>query len=143
MRCLVKNSFAFTFIEILVVIILISLSLGLLIPKLGNFFDIENEKTTKILNKILQEAYNTSVSENRPIMIWGVKGGKLIHYENKVVDLEKVVFRVKVNENYQEGLKYYFFVYPEGLMDKVEMIFEDDSKLESNPLLIKFTYNIS
>ncbi len=138
-----KYNSGFTLIEVLVVIALITLSMALLMPRIEDFFDIENNKTTKILNRILLEAYNISISENRPVLIWGVKGGRLIHCAGKIFDLEKTVFRVRVNESYQEGLKYYFFVYPDGLMDKVEIIFENDMELSSNPLLVRFTNKIS
>ena len=48
------------------------------------------------------------------------------------------VFSATVNNRSQEGIKYYFFVYPSGIMDSVQIMFDNNDKIESEPLLLKF-----
>jgi len=43
-----------------------------------------------------------------------------------------------VNGKNEEGIKYYFFVYPSGIMDSVQIMFENNAKIKSEPLLLHF-----
>jgi len=128
----------FTLLEVLVVIVILTIGFVSFVPKLGSFFDKENNETIQFINTLITKAYKKAVEEDRPVIIWGVKGSNNIYLGGKNYEFKKDVFSVKVNDSYQEGLRYYFFIYPSGIMDKVEILFEDNEKVVSLPVLLRF-----
>ncbi len=132
------NRLGFTLIEIMIVMVILTMTFVSAVPKIEGFFNSASANRENLLNSILADAYTKSVKSDKPIMIWGVKGSGNIYMGKKRYLLKNEVFSATVNNRSQEGIKYYFFVYPSGIMDSVQIMFDNNDKIESEPLLLKF-----
>ncbi len=127
----------FVLIELVIAMAIISVLFFFFMPRVAFFLTIKKaDEDVSILNEITEMAYKDAVDTGNSSIIWGIKGSSNIHYRDKKFVLPHEVFSVKVNGEYQEGLRYYFFVYPDGIMDRVKMVFENDKVMISNPLLL-------
>lgn len=126
-------------IELVVVIAMLSVLLISFMPNITSFFSTQqNDECIKILDEITQIAYKDAVKNGHFSVIWGIKGSKNIYYKNKRYSFPYEVFSVKVNRKYQKGLKYYFLIYPDGIMDEVKIEFENNKIVKSSPILLSW-----
>ncbi|GMT43922.1 MAG: hypothetical protein IEMM0003_0741 [bacterium] len=128
----------FTFLEVMVVMVILTMAFVSAIPNIEGFFNSANANRSNILNTILADAYKKAIASDKPVMIWGVKDSDTIHMGGKSYKLKNGIFSAVVNGTNQEGIKYYFFVYPSGIMDSVQIMFSNDERFESEPLLLDF-----
>lgn len=132
------NSSGFTLIEIMVAILILSIAFVSTIPKIAGFFKSKGAERTSMFNSVVSDAYKKSLKSDKPIMIWGIKGNDKIYIGQKKYVIKNEVFSAMINGKNEEGIKYYFFVYPSGIMDSVQIMFQNDKKIESEPLLLHF-----
>ncbi len=125
-------------IELLIALAILSIVFFYLAPVSVNFFKKSNDKNIEQLDTAVTMAYKKARQTGMPQIIWGVKGSNNIHFDGKLIYISNDVFDVKVNGSYQYGDEYYFFVYPNGVMDRVSMILFGNIKLYSFPLLLRF-----
>lgn len=129
----------FTLIEVVVVMAILSIAFVSFMPKMTSFFtEKEQDPAIKLLNSLTQKAFEEAREGHCPAVIWGTKGSNHIYYANKQYTLPEDVFDVKVDGGYQEGLRYYFLIYPDGMMDEVKVRFENDKTIQSLPLLLRW-----
>ncbi len=129
----------FTLFELLVALVIIGISLFYLLPKNLKFKSTKTEGLQG-LNSSVSFAYKLAKSTGMAEAVCGDKGSSFIFVAEKRFVLKREVFEVKVNERYPEGLKYCFFVYPQGLMDRVLIRFSDEKRALSEPLLLGFSF---
>ena len=128
----------FVLVELIIVLFILSVLFFYLIPSVTNFHSKTVQKDINKLNKIIEIAYNLARKRGEPIEIWGVEGSKLVHLNGKNIELSEEIFEVKINGNSTYGLKYDFYIYPDGIMDKVVMELANYKKIISKPLLMRF-----
>ncbi len=128
----------FVLIELLIALAILSVIFFYLTPIGVNMFTPQSNKDVEKLNMLVKKAYEKSKDTGMPQMIWGLKGSNNIHFNKKLFYLSKDVFDVSVNAVYQQGDKYYFLVYPTGIMDKVAITLFGNKKVVSSPLLLRF-----
>ncbi len=129
----------FTLIEVVVIMAILTVALVAFVPKMTSFFtEKANNPAIELLNRLTQRAFEEARESHCPIAIWGTKGSNHIYYANKQYTLPYDVFDVKVNRNYQEGLRYYFLIYPCGIMDQVKVTFGNGKTIDSLPLLLRW-----
>ncbi len=127
----------FTLIELLVALVIVSVALFYVLPKsLKNYVnvDINLEK----LDKAVKLAEKIAKSSGEAQGICGEKGSNSFFVENQKFELKNEVFDVKINENYVNSLRYCFFVYPQGVMDRVTIKLSNGEALNAKPLLLRF-----
>ncbi len=128
----------FTLFELLVALVIIGISLFYFLPKnlkLNSTKKMEFQK----LNEAVAFAYKLARSTGRAEALCGDKGSSTVFVGQRKFVLNREVFEIKVDDKYTEGLKYCFFVYPQGVMDKVSIRFGDEKRAVSEPLLLEFT----
>ncbi len=128
----------FALVELIIVLFILSMGFLYLIPSITNFHSKTVQKDINKLNKAVEMAYNLARKEGEPIGIWGVMGSRLIHLNGKKIELSEEVFEVKINGNNTYGLKYNFYIYPDGIMDKIVIELANYKKIISKPLLMRF-----
>jgi len=129
----------FTLLELLVALVIIGISLFYLLPK-NLQFKSANTDELQGLNSAVSFAYKLAKLKGEAEPICGDKGSSTVFVGKRKFVLRREVFEVKVNERYPEGLKYCFFVYPQGLMDRVLIRFSDEKRAFSEPLLLGFIF---
>ncbi len=133
-----RNNSGFTLIEIMVVMLILSIAFVYTVPKIAGFFKSKGAERTSMFNSVVADAYKKSLKLDKPIMVWGTKGNNNIYIGQKKYVIKNEVFSAMVNGKNEEGIKYYFFVYPSGIMDSVQIMFENNAKIKSEPLLLHF-----
>ncbi len=128
----------FVLVELLIALAILSIAFFYLAPVSVNIFKTTQNKDIEKLNSIVQMAYKKAKESSMPQMVWGIKGSNNIHFDKKIVYLSKDVFEAKINEKYENGDKYFFFIYPFGIMDRVSLSFFGNKKIKSHPLLLRF-----
>jgi len=128
----------FTLIEIMVVMIILSIAFAFVIPEINNFFSSNAANRINRFDGIIADAYKKAAETDAPVAVWGTEGSDIIHIGKKDYELKNDIFSIIVNGKNPKGIKYYFFVYPDGIMDSVQIVLDNGRKLESFPLLLHF-----
>ncbi len=128
----------FTLIELLVALVIVSIALFYVLPKTLNFY-VKTDKNLNKLDKAILLAKKIAVASGEAQGICGEKGSDTLFVEDQKFELKSEIFDVKVNENYVDGLQYCFYVYPQGVMDRVILKLSNGENLISKPLLLRFS----
>ena len=128
----------FVLVELLIVLVILSFAFFYLIPKLNITTEKKQSKQIETLNLIVKKAFVRAKNSAKAQVVWGFKGSNTLHLGNDKFKLPDDIFSCKINGNYEEGLKCYFFVYPDGVVDFVEIDLGGGLVLKSSPLLLTF-----
>ncbi len=127
----------FTLIELLVALVIVSVALFYVLPKgLKNYVNVD--VNLEELDKAVQLAEKIAKSSGEAQGICGEKGSDSFFVENQKFELKNEVFDVKINKNYVDNLQYCFYVYPQGVMDRVTLKLSNGEVVTSKPLLLRF-----
>ncbi len=128
----------FTLIELLVALVIVSIVLFYMLPKTLNFY-VKTDKNLNQLDKAVLLAKRIAEASGEAQGVCGEKGSNTLFVNDQQFKLKSEIFNVKVNENYADGLEYCFYVYPQGVMDRVTLKLSNGESLISKPLLLRFT----
>ena len=122
----------------MVVVVIIGLGWFLLLPRLNLVQGEKSHTRLDTLNAFLAQI-KTEAEGNQTIQrIYVSVGGEKLTWGNQVYILPAPVSACRINGGTPPGLRYPFSVYPDGIMDSVQMELRSRDRLYSNVLLVRF-----
>jgi len=132
------NHRAFSLVELMIVIVIFGISLMFIVPKMVEKYT-ENNPVVKQFDLVIKNAYNKALAINKGVFVKGVKGSNILSLDNKTYKIDGITSfnSAKINDKPQNGIDFYFGVYPDGIMDTFEIVTANNVKIVSDSLNMK------
>jgi prepilin-type N-terminal cleavage/methylation domain-containing protein len=141
------NNNAFTLIELLIVLVIIGIGFMSMTPKLFENV-VEPNKKIAFFNDLLSKYSKMAYEKGHPIILEGSKNSsKILIKDEELEDNKKpteisIPFDTQMNSIEVNGekffsSKFYINIYPDKLCDHFIISYNDDTSIESVPILLK------
>ena len=142
-----NNDKAFTLIELLIVLLIIGIGFMSITPKLFENV-VEPNKKVAFYNDILSEYSKKAYEKGHPIILEGSKNSSKLIVKNEEIEnnnditeidipFDTQMDSIEVNGEKFFASKFYINIYPDKLCDHFVINYNDDTSIESVPLLLK------
>ena len=132
---------AFTLMELMIVMLIIGIGLMSVTPRIASK-SVGQDPKLEFFNTLIKEQWQRSLELSEPVILTGFKGSSniLTHDGESKTIPENSVKEARINMYETRGNEYAVRIYPDGICDYFEIVFNNGDIVESVPLLMTTRY---